>query len=310
LSANFGDTDPSGEGGDYKATVDWGDGHSTTGTVTSDGNGGFNVQATSNYTFAGSYQALLAGSDPGTSVSITAPGTITDAPLTVVGAPTIATQASTGIVARFTDAGGILPKDKYAVLINWGDGSVPSPGMVTISGTTILCVGSHTYAAPGSYQVGLTLNDLGGNSAATGVMVFIGTPTQVYVERTFLDLLGRSVKLAGLNSWTNLLNQQIITPRQFVSALLSSQEYRTLFVQHVYDKYLRRPVGTGGLNTQLTLLANGSTPEQIQANILASDEYFAKEGGGTVDEFLGAIYQDGLGRPINPSDLAAREADG
>jgi hypothetical protein len=309
LSASFGDTDANGTATDYTATVDWGDGHSTSGTVTPDGSGGFNVQATSSYVLAGSYTAVLTVADHGSNVSYSAQATISDAALGVMGTPTAVTQGSTGLVARFTDAGGILPAGKYSATINWGDGSVPSAGSITISGNTILGIGSHTYANPGSYRTTFTLNDVGGNSAIANSVTFIGTPTQVYVERTFLDLLHRPVKPGGLSNWSSMLDQQAMTSQQFVASILQSQEYRTLFVQQVYDKFLRRPVATGGLNTSLAVLAGGSTPEQFESTILASDEYFNKEGGGTNTGFLQALYPDVLGRPINPAALPARLTD-
>src|SRR5262249_20323522 len=153
------------------------------------------------------------------------------------------------------------------------------------------------------------LTDLGGNSAKSGAIIFIGTATQVYVERAFLDLLGRPVKPGGLANWTSLLDGLTFTRPQFVAAILATQEYRTFFVQHVYDQFLRRSVGTQGLNTMLAMLANGSTPEQIDAAVLASDEYYTKEGGGTDQGFLNAIYPDLLARQINPAAVPGRLAD-
>jgi hypothetical protein len=46
--ASFTDADPSPNIGDLSATITWGDGATSTGTVTADGSGGFNVNCETN----------------------------------------------------------------------------------------------------------------------------------------------------------------------------------------------------------------------------------------------------------------------
>src|SRR5262249_61488276 len=50
--ATFTDANPGGVVGDYTATIDWGDGENSTGTVASDGQGGFTVSGTHTYEHA------------------------------------------------------------------------------------------------------------------------------------------------------------------------------------------------------------------------------------------------------------------
>src|SRR5262249_18194952 len=47
--ATFFDQDPNANAKDYTATINWGDGHLTNGSVTADGNGGFTVSGTNTY---------------------------------------------------------------------------------------------------------------------------------------------------------------------------------------------------------------------------------------------------------------------
>jgi hypothetical protein len=51
--ATFSDADPNGNAHDYTATINWGDGHLTNGTITANASGGFNVSGTNTYTRAG-----------------------------------------------------------------------------------------------------------------------------------------------------------------------------------------------------------------------------------------------------------------
>jgi hypothetical protein len=51
-------------------------------------------------------------------------------------------------------------------------------------------------------------------------------------------------------------------------------------------------------------LAAGGTVEQARAAILGSAEYFLNRAGGTNDSFLASIYQDVLGRSVDPSGQA------
>ena len=45
--ATFADADPGAKQSDYLATIDWGDGHATAGTVAGDTSGGFRVEGSS-----------------------------------------------------------------------------------------------------------------------------------------------------------------------------------------------------------------------------------------------------------------------
>ncbi|MEA2424454.1 MAG: large repetitive protein, partial [Thermoleophilaceae bacterium] len=63
--AHFTDSDPGGTAGDYSATIQWGDGSSSAGTVTAAGGGGFDVAGTHVYASAGSYTVSVSVVDSG-----------------------------------------------------------------------------------------------------------------------------------------------------------------------------------------------------------------------------------------------------
>jgi hypothetical protein len=69
-----------------------------------------------------------------------------------------------------------------------------------------------------------------------------------------------------------------------------------------FQQYLRRPVDQGGLSSRLGLLRRGTDPEQIEADILGSGEYWDNHGGNLLG-FLRALYNDILQREPTRQDL-------
>jgi hypothetical protein len=55
VAANFSDADPNASAKDFTATINWGDGHSSNGTIVADGKGGFAVIGTNTYASAGAF---------------------------------------------------------------------------------------------------------------------------------------------------------------------------------------------------------------------------------------------------------------
>jgi hypothetical protein len=102
--ATFSDDDPSGAVGDYAATINWGDGATTSGVITAKTGGGFNVGGTHTYAALGTHPVSIAISDSGGS----------------------STSASTQILTYALSGGGT-----FAI----GDRTLPpSPGPVTFWG--------------------------------------------------------------------------------------------------------------------------------------------------------------------------------
>ena len=129
------------------------------------------------------------------------------------------------------------------------------------------------------------------------------TATQRFVNRLYMDILGRPADPAGLQAFSNQIDSG--TPRSSVaSALVNSQEARMNAVTEAFQRFLGRNPDSTGLNGFTTFLNNGGTLQQLAANIVGSQEYFQKNGG-TNSSFLAAAYQSLLGRPIDAAGLAA-----
>jgi hypothetical protein len=186
-------TDPNGDfTGDYAATINWGDGNQTTGTISGPSGGVYTVTGTHTYTEEGSYtlsttivdnyasgQLSVAGSGVSstpTTFNLSGAGsttfTVSDPSVIGTGGFTITavmgTLSTSQTVATFTDPGGDEPLSDYGASIAWGDGNT-SAGVITgPNGSGVYTVtGSNTYAAAGSITIVVTLT----HEASTSTIV-------------------------------------------------------------------------------------------------------------------------------------------
>jgi hypothetical protein len=186
LVATFTDPDGPGNASDYTATIRWADpaGGTSPGDVVpvdpNDPSQGFDVYVDADaahayaeegtYAFSVSIYSIYDESAP--LAVVDAPATVGDAALSVTGYTGLtATEgaAFTGAVASFADdAPEDVAQGDYTATINWDDGTT-SLGTVSPPGygsDTFVVAGSHTYAAPGAYDVGVTVSDVGGSTAS------------------------------------------------------------------------------------------------------------------------------------------------
>jgi hypothetical protein len=99
--------------------------------------------------------------------------TATVADASLAAGQAVALTSSTGaalanaLVGSFTDADPTAPLGDFTGIINWGDGTAPSPGTISQPGgvgTPFFVSGSHSYATPGSYVTQVSLTDAGGST--------------------------------------------------------------------------------------------------------------------------------------------------
>jgi hypothetical protein len=177
--ATFTDANQFGVTGDYTATITWGDGHTSAGTVAADGQspGHFTVSGSNTYAAAGLFAVRVTVADRGGStVTAQALATVADAPLTATGAAVQASvsQPFTGVVASFTDAGPV-PTAGYAATIFWGDGTT-SGGIIQAASTGFIVTGNHTYAVPGTFPLRVAVSDPGGATATAATTATVTAP--------------------------------------------------------------------------------------------------------------------------------------
>jgi len=175
----------SGAGG---VSIDWGDGTAaSTGTVTQSGGIGtaFIVTGTHTYSLNGPFTIHVTITDAGSSTTIaTARAYVSSPHLPPSGIPVNAMQdvSFSGLVASFIDTDPNAPLTDFTTgnsgaMIDWGDGSQATVGMVSQpggTGTIFLVNGSHLYAEEGVYPITANIVDLDGDSAitpTTGIVV-------------------------------------------------------------------------------------------------------------------------------------------
>ena len=196
--ASFTDPNPADTANQFTASITWGNGDSTAGTVSASGSA-FVVTAVDPvsgkgyaYPEEGNYNVTIAVMGPaGASFTAFTTATVADAPLTATGLtlgvapnPLIYTfPPFSGEVASFTDADPNGTITDYSASINWGDG-VTTPGMITMSPTmtgVFLVNGTHQYAAASSvpYQATITVKDVGGSTATASTSITITSTVPV-----------------------------------------------------------------------------------------------------------------------------------
>jgi hypothetical protein len=127
-----------------------------------------------------------------------------------------------------------------------------------------------------------------------------GSPSQRFVEQAYLDLLNRPADAGGLATFSGQVDQGV-SRIQVAMGIIASSEFQTDEINKLYQKLLHRQADPGGLSSWLGFLAGGGTILQVEAGILGSAEYFNTRGGGTNMGFLQAVYQDVLGRSLDPA---------
>ena len=158
----------SGGAGPYSATIAWGDGQSTLGSISAPNANAVSGSHTYSEEGASTVTVTVTDSTAATSAGSTST-TVADAALTTTGASVSSVEGAgfSGTLASFTDAdpSGVL--SDYSATINWGD-QTSSAGTISANGSGGFVVnGSHVYAEEGSYAVTVTVSDAGGANATT-----------------------------------------------------------------------------------------------------------------------------------------------
>ena len=196
--ASFAAADPDATASLFTATIDWGDGTRSLGTVVG-ANGAFTVDAGHSYADEGRYalRATITTSQGATSldgfVTIADNDVLTAAPpLTIE-----ATQGSafSGVVASFTDNDLVSPASDFSASIDWGDGTATS-GIVSGSNGSFTVSGTHNYGIAGKLPLHVTLSDDGAGTAsavAAGSALVVSPETLDLIDPLYgavADLLG------------------------------------------------------------------------------------------------------------------------
>jgi hypothetical protein len=122
---------------------------------------------------------------------------------------------------------------------------------------------------------------------------------QQYVTALYHDLLHRDAAATELATWTGMLDAGISRVHVALDIEQTTGCLRDE-VQSLYAHYLQRRAHPNELAGFTRFLAEGGTLEQVAVDIVGSAEYYRTRGADTNDGYLDALYQDALGRAINP----------
>jgi uncharacterized protein (TIGR03118 family) len=134
----------------------------------------------------------------------------------------------------------------------------------------------------GQLQTGATVEQIAAGIAGSAeYFATRGGGTQAgFLNALFQDALGRAPDLDGVTFYTARM-QAGATTAQVAMSVFSSTEFRTDRVISFYEAYLHRAPEGSGTAYWLAALNSGVHDETVIAAIMASDEYFARLGGGT-----------------------------
>jgi hypothetical protein len=171
------DSDPASTASEYSATIDWGDGSSSTGTLSGPTGGPFQVSGTHTYIEEGSYTVTVSVTDldfAPNNGSATSTAKVADAALAATcTAPAVSPQSFNGNVANFTDANPFAPLSDFTATINWGDGASSAGTVSGPVGGPFSVSGSHSYASTGIFTISVAINDVGGSTATTSCQMIV-----------------------------------------------------------------------------------------------------------------------------------------
>jgi hypothetical protein len=179
--ASFTDDSPYDFAAEFMATIAWGDGTQSVGSIVPGATpGSFVVDGTHTYSSAGNFLTSVNVEDiDGSSLSLPGSASVAQAPpatttpnpslslVQATGIPAAAGTAFNVLIAVFKDQDPVPTAGQYQASISWGDGSSSSGAVVSASSPGEFGItGAHTYAAQGTYAVRISLTGPSGTSLA------------------------------------------------------------------------------------------------------------------------------------------------
>jgi hypothetical protein len=286
--ASFTDANPNATAADFSASITWGDGQSSTGTVASNGQGGFNVTGTHSYATVGSYTAGIAIADRGGSTA-TAAAPITVVP--VVLSPTLAVD----LVSSSEYFTNLVSAFYQQVLHRQPD-----------------LAGAAFWVS--QLQHGMTDEQLEANLLnSTEYITDHGGGGSTWVTGVYNDLLGRAPDAGGLQAWTTVMaaGESFF---QVALAFATSAEREAQRITQDYQLFLGRSPSAAEVSVWVNGFEHALTNEAIIVDFLGSPEFFSDQGGNAINWFPGdyrALFGQSAATAVNsvPSYLPGLARD-
>jgi hypothetical protein len=126
--------------------------------------------------------------------------------------------------------------------------------------------------------------------------------TSAWVQRLYLDTLGRPSSTSEKQFWLGLLDSGV-SKESIAISLLNSRERRAGVIEDYYQKVLDRSVDPAGLEFWLGVWDRTGGPDVVRASLIGSGEFFQK-AGGTTEGATQKLYNDVLRRSASSSEVA------
>jgi hypothetical protein len=222
--ATFTDANSSPNLNNLSASIDWGDGNTSTGTISQNADGSFSVSGSNTYQVSGPFTVKVVINDVGGSTATAMSTASIDMPLSGAALPMAADQlvAADMVAAQFSDADVNAKLGDFVATIDWGDGTPLDTGTVTQpggSGTPFFVDFTHIYNSAGTFTVHVNITDQGGISDSGGAFIDVFSTATVSAAGAPQAPGGGSAASLG----QNLLgaNGVQLTGQQFQSGTLS-----------------------------------------------------------------------------------------
>ncbi len=195
-------------------------------------------------------QTVTATDTVRTTITGTADVSVSAVPLNMSATTILSVEGApfSGGVASFSDPVATDPVSSYTATIDWGDGTAPTSGTITLSGITFTVSGAHTYAEEGEYLLTIEVADEDGSTGvATSValvadapLIATGVPVSAVPETLFTGPVARFRDLnpaAPLSDFTVVVDWGDGTPP--TAGDMSGPDLDGVFTvtaSHVYDE--------------------------------------------------------------------------
>jgi len=154
-------------------------------------------------------------------------------------------------------------------------------------------------SAPRRARVRLAVEALEARDVPSNLPVTIDN--RLYVTSLYEDLLHREPDPIGLDAFGHALDSGASRDSVALS-IINSLEFTRAFIAEQYEHFLGRRATTAEIDPWVRFVNAGGNFDQLQANIISSDEAFAKAASSN-QVWLESLYESALGRPIDPLGL-------
>lgn len=185
-------------------------------------------------------------------------------------------------------------------------GRVLLAAAVAVFATGVAPVGAEVEAPPG------------GARATRAPQLDVASPQERHVRRLAYDLQNDGDPIPGFVEFLvrTLYEEDDISPARLVDSMQRVDEGGTATVEDLFSDLLRRTVDPASREF-FVLRLDRIGRQKVAADLVASGEYFTRQGGGTNGGWVDAFYRDLLGRPADAggrqyflSELAAGRSRG